>query len=624
MLQDIRDNSQGTIAKIIIGLICATFALVGVESILGGGSGNKVAEVNGEAIGAQELNEAIYLRKRQLVAQMGDNLDPSMLDDNRLLRPVLESLVEQKLNVQTALNSGFAISDLQINQLITQSPEFQEDGVFSQNKFDQLVAASGLSSSTFKRLYHADLLLNQFANGIVQSAYLTDAELAADAKFMYQTRDIRFIELSLEEEKKNITLNDEDVLAFYNENQQAFMAEEQVQLEYVELKKADFFKEPSASDVEAAYQDEIALISRDETREVAHILIDSNQHDNAQARGEEVLAALDSGKDFSELVAQYSDDFGSKDNGGYLGEVSEDIFPTEFVDAANVLAEGEVSPLISTDSGLHIIKVTAVKQAVIPTLDERRDVIADNLKQANAEPLFWEAVEELKDISFNAPDLSEPAEALNIELQSTSLFARSTADELLSKPALQAQAFSAELIKEGVNSDLIELANDHVLVLRVVKHVPETVKPFELVKNDAQAQLSNEKAAKALSEKSERIQKQLLEGETVEAVAKANNQKWQLSLGAKRSSTDVPASLLQAVFKTGQLDADASLVDVTTLSNGNQAVFSVSNPALGQASDASMQEKMMMTNYFAQSQGMSQFQSISAQAKAESDIEYLR
>ena len=627
MLQDIRNNFQGTFAKIVIAIICIPFVLFGVESLFGGGAGNKVAEVNGDAITVQELNEAIYLRKKQLLAQMGDRIDPAMLDDQRLAGPVLESLVDRRVNLLTAEEQGFAISDAQINAVISNSPEFQEDGVFSQDRFNQLLQASGLSSITFKSLYHSDLLLNQFANGVASSAFLTDADSAASARFTHETRDLRFIQLSLENAQKSIKLSEDEVKAYYDANKENFKSEEKVSIEYISLQQSDFVKTPSDEEVKAAYDDEVAAISQEPIREVAHILVDPSQYDSAadkDAKIAEIQASLDAGEAFAEVAKRLSDDFGSKEQGGFLGMLSVDIFPEAFVAAASELDQSEVSLPVVTESGTHFIQVVSFSQADVPSFEERKAEIAENLQAANAEPAFWAAVEELKDVSFNAPDLSEPAEILGVEVQSSGFFSRDSADEFLSLPAIQDKAFSAELINDGVNSEVIELASDHIVVLRITEHQPSVIQELSLVQSDVKQALLADKTAKQLNQKAEQIVADMHSGKSVELVAKSNKLEWQLALAMKRSGTEVNSEVVQAAFSSGSIPEGQRLLDTLSLSNGDAVIFEVSNVQAGKLEDVALFERNMLQNYLAQSKGVQEFQSLRQQAREAADIEIFR
>ena len=624
MLQDIRDNSQGTIAKVIIGLICTTFALVGVESLLGSSSQTKVAEVNGQVISVQELQDAVRLRQRSLMAQMGDRVDPQMLDANKLAPQVLQSLVNRSVTLQQASELGIEVSTQQMELSIAENPQFHQDGKFSQDLFNMFTQSLSISPASFRDIYHSELVVSQLSSGIIKSSFLTDATIDVDALFTHQTRDVRFIELKYMDALASVTVADQEIEDHYNTNQSNFLASEKVQIEYIELKQADFIKPATDAEIKAAYNAEIAALSQEPTVQVAHILIDPAAHDGqieVDTLVTTVQEKLAAGESFESLAEVYSDDFGSKQLGGQLGTLSADIFPLEFYDAAIQLGVNQVSDPVLTDNGIHLIKVTGIQQAEVPSFKSRQAAIGIAISEANASPAFWTAVEELKDISFNAADLSEPAEMLDVKVQTSELFDRTTNNELLSNPILLSQAFNAELVSDRVNSELIELSSDHAIVLRVIEHKPEVIKPFASVKTEAKDALLSIKAKALLDEQSESITAELLAGESVESVAKAFGLEWQAELAVKRNQNKLPMAVAQAAFSVGSIAAEQSIVDKVSLSTGNSAIFLVSNVQDGSAVSMQAAEKTMMQTYLAQNKGALEFQALTAAAKDSADIE---
>ena len=151
MLQTMRQSAQGTTAKIIIGLIVLSFAAFGLETLLPGGSGSAVAEVNGEEISPFALQEAVTQQKRQLVSILGDNVDPALLDDDRLRPRAIESLIQRMLLLQQAATLELAASDKQIGASITSSEVFQLNGTFSPDAYKSVLANAGYTPERFKR-----------------------------------------------------------------------------------------------------------------------------------------------------------------------------------------------------------------------------------------------------------------------------------------------------------------------------------------------------------------------------------------------------------------------------------------------------------------------------------------
>ncbi len=196
MLQKIRDNVQGTLAKIIVAVIVIPFAVFGIDAFFTGGV-PEAARVNGEVITEPELAQNIELERRRLIGQMQDQVDASLLEESRLRSPVLESLIGRRLMLQVATRSGLRVGDTMLNQLIVENESFHEEGKFSQTRFRALLANNGMSPAQFKSLLREDLLVSQLMSGIETSEFVTGAELAGAARLTQQSLDARWLSASL-------------------------------------------------------------------------------------------------------------------------------------------------------------------------------------------------------------------------------------------------------------------------------------------------------------------------------------------------------------------------------------------------------------------------------------------
>ena len=272
MLQNIRNNVQGTMAKGIILLITIPFVLTGAESLLSSGGSQKVAKVNGEEITQQQLDEELLLLKRRLMAQMGDSIDPAQLEDSRLRSPAIESLINRITLEQAAKDSGMTVVEAELNRMIMQTPEFQQDGRFSAQLYTAVLSSAGLSPILYKNLYRSDILRGQYIGGVAESDFLTSQELNLNARFLYQTRDIRYLVLDLEKQVQKTTVSDDEVNSFYQDNAQQFTSPEQAIVNYIELKQSDFTPEISEDELRLAYDNEVNNFSAQEQRQVSHIL----------------------------------------------------------------------------------------------------------------------------------------------------------------------------------------------------------------------------------------------------------------------------------------------------------------------------------------------------------------
>jgi peptidyl-prolyl cis-trans isomerase D len=345
MLQNIRDNVQGLVAKVIIGLIVVPFAIFGIESLVGGGGPAEVAKVNGEKIGESELVQAVGVQKRQLLARMGDNVQPALLDDAVLRGPALDGLITQHLLKQSAEALKLRLPVQAVDQTILSMGAFQDNGKFSPERYELVLRNQGYSTAYFKQLMHQELLINQLHSAFVGSDFVTPAELTAVAGLLQQQRSFRYLTIPVAGLADKIAVNDADVAAYYQEHTDQFLRDERVKLEYIELRAEDYFQPVNEAALQAEYDREMAGFKATVERHAAHILIEINkQRDDAQAQS--LLAAIEkklaAGEDFAKLAAQYSDDVGSKNSGGDLGVSSGDAFPPQFEAVLSGLKVGEI------------------------------------------------------------------------------------------------------------------------------------------------------------------------------------------------------------------------------------------------------------------------------------------
>lgn len=625
MLQDIRNNFQGTMAKVIIAVICIPFVFFGVESIFGGGPSNNVAEVNGEVITLQELNEAVFLQKRRLISQLGDQLDPAMLDDQRLKKPALDSLVNRKLMIQTAKDQGLSISDDQINQGIRQMPDFQQDGRFSQQRFEALLNSTGMTSSIFKRLYASDLLVSQLSSAWVGSSFVTASELEQNVAFTHETRDVRFIRLSHAEALKEITVDNQALKQYYQKHPEQFQSDEAVMVEYLVLEKSNFEPETITDEqLRQAYDNELAASANQSVRTVAHILIDADKSSEAAKKTlQEVQQKLAAGESFAKLAKQYSDDLGSKNNGGEIGPLDADAFPEAFVQAAMALKEKQVSDIVKTDAGFHLIKLNDLQKQQAPSFAERKPALLEQLKQAKAEPAYWAALEQLKDVSFNAPDLQEPSELLGLQVETAGPIKKTGNQGMFANRDIVSSLFSDAALNDGLNTEVLELSSEKAVVLRVKEHQKPQLIAFADVKADVEQAYRQQQAKSLLKAKADAILKSLQSGKTVEQVAGAEAEQWQLELGAKRNSGKLPRALLQQAFALPAVKGkDKQALSTVTLSNNDIAIVAVNNVQAGDLAAVEGFEREALKQFLQRNSAQMTFVQLQQHVKANADIEY--
>lgn len=499
MLQNIRDNSQGWIAKTIIGVIIVLMALTGFDAIMNATSNKQdAAEVNGESVSLNELNRAMDMQRRQLAQQLGEQFDASLLDEKLLREGALKALIDRTLLLQGVRDAGFGFSQQALDQLILLTPEFQVDGKFSPDRFDQVIRQMGYDRLQFRQLLEEEMLIGQLRAGLAGSGFVTDQEVRAFAALERQTRD--FATLAIKAHPEQVEVSADEVKAYYDEHASEFMTPEQVQVEYVELKKDAFFDqvEVADADVQAAYEKEIANLG--EQRKASHILLEAGgqmSDEQAKAKLEELKARIDKGEDFAALAKEFSQDPGSAGNGGDLGFAGKGVYDKAFEDALFSLQKGQVSAPVKSEFGWHLIRLDDVQAAEVPSLDSLRPQLVRELKAQQVEQRFVEASKQLEDAAFEAADLAQPAQELGLEVKQAAPFGREGGEGIAANRQVVQAAFSPEVLTEGANSSALELDPDTVVVLRVKEHRKSEQQPLEQLADKLGERIRSERAAAA-------------------------------------------------------------------------------------------------------------------------------
>ncbi|APV38188.1 peptidylprolyl isomerase [Pseudomonas frederiksbergensis] len=607
MLQNIRDNSQGWIAKTIIGIIVVLMAFTGIEAIFQATTNSQdAAKVNGEEISQNELSQAVDMQRRQLMQQLGKDFDASLLDEKMLRESALKGLIDRKLLLQGAENSKFAFSETALDQVILQTPEFQVDGKFSPERFDQVIRQLGYSRMQFRQMLAQEMLIGQLRAGLAGSGFVTDAQVLAFARLEKQTRD--FASLNVKADPAAVKLTDDEVKAYYDEHAKEFMTPDQVVIDYVELKKASFFDQVSVKDedLQAAYQKEIANLS--EQRRAAHILIEVNDkvtEAQAKARIEEIQARLAKGEKFEALAKEFSQDPGSASNGGDLGYAGPGVYDPAFETALYALAKDQVSAPIRTDFGFHLIKLLGVEAPEVPTFASLKDKLTRELKTQQVEQRFVEATKQLEDSSFEASDLAQPAQDLKLTVHTSKPFGREGGEGVAANRAVITAAFSPEVLDEGANSTAIELDPETVIVLRAKEHLKPAQLPLESVAASIRVQLTKEHASAAAKTKAEELIVSLREGKT--PLDKAiDGQSWKVTQAATRGQEGVDPTVLQALFRMPKPVAkDKPTFSNVTLADGSLVIVRLDG--VNEAAAPTEEEKAQYRRFLASRIGQQDF-----------------
>lgn len=618
MLQTIRENLQGTMAKVIIAIIIVPFAIFGVESLISIGGGDVAAEVNGEEIHPNEVARAVNSQQRRLVASGVS--DPNALDESRLRGPVLDLLIDQRLLLQHAAELRMSVPDEIVDRVIVSAPEFREEGRFSPERYRALLANQGFTPAYFKNeIVRKEMLIGQVQRGLLLSDFATSADVDLIAALAGQRRTYEWVLLP-PAAVDPASIGDEAIKAYYEANSERFVQPERARFDFVELRASDFATEVDEAAIRAEYERELSDGAVATQREVAHILVEESG-DAGRARAAELRAQIEQGREFAEVAAEHSDDPGSRAEGGYLGATTGDAFPEPFEAALAELAVGDVSQPVQTEAGWHLIKVLSEQQSNVASFEERRDEIAERLAVAQAQPELLKAVEQMRDLAFNATDLTEPARAVGAEVQQSDWLARGADHPLLGQPAVAAVAFGDEVLKEGHNSDAIELAPDHFVFVRAREHEEAHPRPLDEVRGEIAQRLADQEALARTRSRAAALLAQLEQGSTPAQLAAAEGLEHGRVEEALRNTEAAQPGLTAAVFALSKPSGDEVVHDTVELGNGAVALVALQAVLPGSAAAMSAGERDAWLRQLASNEGQGMFVALLDQLRDSAEIE---
>lgn len=624
-MDKLRDGAQGRIAKIIFWLIIFSFSLAGIGSYLNRPANTDPAEVNGEPITAQALENAYRNERSQLERQLGDNF--AQLADNpaylqRMRQGVLERMIDDVLLNQAIHDAKLRVGDEQVKQAILAMPYFQKDGQFDNALYQAVLRQNNLTPEHFRDSVRQDLAMRDYMGAVSQSEFGLPSEARLLDRLMNQTRDVTLYTLPLAAFTGAVQVTDDERKAFYEAHHDQFMSQEQVAINYLllDVDKLAAGIVPTDAELQAYYDQHQDSYHTPERRKVAHILF-AKQDADAQKKAEAELTKLKGGADFAALAKSDSADTLSARNGGELDWFEPGVMDPAFDKAAFALAKvGDLSEPVQSQFGYHIIKLLGVEPAKVKTLDEVKELVRQQVKEEKAKEQFLDLQQQMADLSFENPDsLDEVAKKLDLQVQHLDLQSVSSQQFPLSNDQVKTQAFSQELRDNNTNSEVIGLSDKQAAVIHVVDYKPEAVRPLDEVKADLDKAILHDKALAAVQAEAASLLGKLQQGESVDAAITAKQGKVETLAGVTRDDQKLDQQLVSALFKLAKPADGKPVYSQVGLFDGDQVllVLTAVHEADKDSDNLSRLQSTLQRNY-----GDAVYRALLAQLRAKAKISY--
>ena len=580
MLQAIRDNAQGWIAWVIVGLIIITFALFGIDQYAKGDKIVVVAEVNGEEVTAGEFLTLYSRQQSRLREQFGDLYD-QVVKDEQLRTEVMDALVETTVVRQWAQDNNMMISDEQLAVSIESAEVFQKDGKFDEQQYQEILLRNGLNVARFEYEQRQFLLENQNANLTMSSAFVTDAQMKQLAALQFQEREVNYLRVDQRPFNKAATITPEQVQAYYDDNKADFVTPEKVVIEYVTLSQDALAKNVpvEAAALEAFYEDNKDQFTQSEQRQASHILVRvdvAEQDEAARKKIDELAVKIKAGEDFAALAKEFSDDPGSAAMGGDLGMFQQGMMVPEFDQAVFSMKEGDVSDVIKTEFGYHIIKLVKIQPKTTSAYADVKAEVEQMLRSQEAEKQYYDLLEQLNTVAYEQSDSLIPAaDAVGLEVQTSQPFAKTGGQgDVISNMKVVTAAFSDDVKKSNLNSASIELSPTASAVIRIKEIMPEAQKALDEVKAGIETELKREAGVKASADLAAKLLADSKGGQTMADMAKEGIEYHTVGWVQRENQKMLP-QLSQAIFKAPKPAEGKASYSTYALPTGDSVVIEI-------------------------------------------------
>ena len=526
MLEALRKHTQGWMAKIILALIVVPFALFGIDSYLNQAGGQvAVAKIDGHKISLQEYSNAVENARNYMQSQ-GEKVDTALLESPAFKQSILDGIITRRLVEGAIQDYRFRVSDEQLGQHIMDMPEFQNNGKFSEETYNQLLAQNKLTPAKFEQGVRKDLAAQQVRDGLANLTFVPKSVAEQSMMSEFEQREVSVAEIKVNDFLSQVTVTPEQVQDYYNQHKAKFIAPAKVKLQFALLSAAGLVGQVSVSDeeVKQEYEANAAKYQGNEQRQASHILIGFNSNASAQEKAaakekaESILKQVKANpKSFEKLAIENSQDTGSASKGGDLGSFGRGAMVKPFEDAVFAMKVGDISDLVESEFGYHIIKLTGITGESADFDSAKLKIKAELLFQ-KAQAKYAEMADDFGNTVYEQSGSLDPvAKKFNVQVQTSPAMSRDEIAKFFKSDRLARLVFSDEVLKEKRNTEAVEVSPNNLVAARVLEYTPEAPRSFDEVRSGIESLLKLEAADKLAQKKGEAILAELKAGKSVDA-----------------------------------------------------------------------------------------------------------
>ena len=611
MLEKLRSHVKGWLGIVILIMISIPFALFGLQNYASDASEKPVAEVGDFKIYQSDISRAYQNRMAQLKEQYGDQYSVDLFNEEAIRKESLNRLVQDQLILHTVRSDGYVASNESILDVISKLDAFQKNGQFDKETYEQLLQARGMSTISFVDSVRTGIEKDQFINSITQTTLIDNSEIEDFYRLNNQTRDIRYLLIPIASTVNTVDATEDEIKKNYAQNEHLYKTEEEASIEYVELSLSDLVAqvEPTEAELLAFYKSEQQSFTALGQRRASHILFEApegtleEESESKRAMAESVLARLKNGEEFSALAKEFSDDIGSAKEGGDLGLITEGMLGSEFENVLSSLQEGEFSEVKQTPFGFQIIKLTKKEDDSVKTYEQVKTKVAELFKNQVASENFYQQAERFAELGFENPDSLDPlVDELGLSIKQQTGVTSKTIDGIAAEDKVRHAVFNEDVLA-GNNSEVVELAPEHLVILRIKEHQVEQLMPLDDVRGAVELSVKTNKAVVILNDKATELLASAKDNASIKGLAVANGATIEDVGPVTRNSKTAPAELLRDAFSMARPVGDKPTFKKSVLNTGDVVIIELNKITDGDKDDITDESRASFEKFLARLKG---------------------
>ena len=618
MLQNIRERFTGRFALVVLALICLPFLFFGVPN-------DFIATEDVASVDNISISQPYFENQYQNEMLRYDSEGIEIPDEARIFvrQNVLNNIINDVLTEQFINENGINISDEFIARVIQSSPEFMVDGQFSRDRYYTWLNERVIEPSLFEENQRINIRKGQLERGIRATSFVTPSEYRRYLNLIGEQRNVTIAEINLSVLAEPINLEEEDIQEYYSSRSNEFLQPESIDFSYVELRKDQLNNDLEITDDEILqyYNDSGQRFAQDERRQASHILILLGEDEASSFKSaSETLERINNGESFSDLVLSISDDEGSKQSDGDLGMLPRSQLPGALGDAIFSMAEGEISEVVRTDFGFHIVRLDRVESDGKVPLEVVESELRQELILQKARQNFADQERALSDALFDANDLSQLADNIGLEVITEESFSGQGGGSFGSNQIVIDAVFDAHRDDNYELSDILEIDANRSIVFQIEDYNEAEVMPLEDVRDTIVADMKLVSAEVLANDIATRLENRLIKGEGIQEIANELSSVTTASKLMNRASEEDDFMLQASVFSEKRSKDGVPRIGTVIMSNGNYAVYSVTESIYGIPESIPQNERDDARELLNQRSGLSDYSAFISELEQRADI----